>query len=530
MKISTTSRKAIVVCSVFLFATSAVNGQCLTSTGPTNNCSYGDAIDVLTINGNTVSNAGCSGGGSGYTFFPTPVWNFMQGASYPISLNVGGAQYNQGVRIWIDFDNNGQFDATDVAYVSSAPALTHTGTLTIPPITAIGTVRMRVMCTYNTTASPTQACNSNIGTYGETEDYDVLLSPAVLPDDIEATAILTPVDMTCGNVLDTVTVRVSNVGTNPATDVPVQLDLSGLFTGTVNDTIPNIAAGSFVDVAMIVLNTQAGGTLDMTLTTNYAADGDNINDVFTTSIFLLDATDLAISGNASACAGEAVDLSVNTSGLETYSWMQDGAALGSGGTITSNPITANSQITVSSDNTCRAADTLDILLTLTPTASFSAVAAGLSVNFTGTATNNINVSWDFGDGGSSTNLTPTHTYAADGTYFVCFTAANSCDTVTVCDSVTVSTAGLIELELGEISAFPNPSSGLVTVNMTNMNGFSGDWALLDLDGRRINAGEVKVLSAKESFTISLEALAPGNYILRMEGKKGQEYTINIIRN
>ncbi len=47
------------------------------------------------------------------------------------------------------------------------------------------------------------------------------------------------------------------------------------------------------------------------------------------------------------------------------------------------------------------------------------------ISFTNTSVDATSYSWEFGDGNSSSNTSPTHTYAADGTYTVRLTATNS---------------------------------------------------------------------------------------------------------
>ena len=64
-----------------------------------------------------------------------------------------------------------------------------------------------------------------------------------------------------------------------------------------------------------------------------------------------------------------------------------------------------------------------------PIAEFSAnITSGtspLSVNFTDQSTNDpTSWQWDFGDGGTSTQQNPSHTYNTDGSYAVTLTATN----------------------------------------------------------------------------------------------------------
>jgi len=80
----------------------------------------------------------------------------------------------------------------------------------------------------------------------------------------------------------------------------------------------------------------------------------------------------------------------------------------------------------------------------TPTASFSFTTSGLTANFTDSSTDaggNISAhSWTFGDGATSTATSPSHAYAAAGTYSVSETVTDSVNgkTNTATKSVTVT--------------------------------------------------------------------------------------------
>lgn len=60
-----------------------------------------------------------------------------------------------------------------------------------------------------------------------------------------------------------------------------------------------------------------------------------------------------------------------------------------------------------------------------PNARYSFAVDGLTVTFTDASQDADTYSWDFGDGNSSTDASPVHTYAADGTYTVILTTSNS---------------------------------------------------------------------------------------------------------
>jgi PKD repeat protein len=93
-----------------------------------------------------------------------------------------------------------------------------------------------------------------------------------------------------------------------------------------------------------------------------------------------------------------------------------------------------------------------VMVGASPTTAFSADptsgAAALEVDFTDESTGSPSAwEWDFGDGNTSTEQSPTHTYAGEGTYTVTLIGTNSCgvDTLVQTDLVTVD---------------PNPSDAL----------------------------------------------------------------------
>ena len=122
----------------------------------------------------------------------------------------------------------------------------------------------------------------------------------------------------------------------------------------------------------------------------------------------------------------------------TASWIAP-----AGGTWTIELIAVN-------PGTCNGADTVtaDLIASPAPTADFSSVPQGLTVSFSDESESAVAWLWEFGDGTTSEERHPDHTYAVAGTYEVCLTVDNGPCTDRVCR--------LVELE-GTV-VFPNAFS------------------------------------------------------------------------
>jgi len=84
------------------------------------------------------------------------------------------------------------------------------------------------------------------------------------------------------------------------------------------------------------------------------------------------------------------------------------------------------------------ADLPDIPGAPSATAGFTYSTNGLEVSFTNSSTSATDYSWEFGDGGTSADADPTHTYATEGTYDVTLMATGAGGSNSITQSVAVS--------------------------------------------------------------------------------------------
>lgn len=161
--------------------------------------------------------------------------------------------------------------------------------------------------------------------------------------------------------------------------------------------------------------------------------------------------------------------------------------------------------------------------------------------------------WDFGDGTSSTLMTPSHTYANFGYYFVCLSVFDSICSSTFCDSIgmdsngvllkqgafgfetldftTVSTATAIR-ELNktpEYTIYPNPSNGNVFIDYTFQSEAPLTIEVTDITGKVVKNKHTTGLSGKHTETIDIADLQPAIYFMTIRSADMQK-NYKLIKN
>ncbi len=278
--------------------------------------------------------------------------------------------------------------------------------------------------------SPAQYSINGAHTYGTVNTFNVTLSDTMYGWTVTCTDQVThTANISSGTPV------VANFASAPAGLIVTFADLS---TGA-----PTTWAWDFGD----------GGTSTLQNPTHtYAANG--TYNVCLTASNLCGSNTICISVVVAACVPPVANWTSVTAGLvvnfgdlslnSPTTWAWD---FGDGGTSTlQNP--THTYATVGSFTVCLiitnvcGADTLCNSINTgcnSPVAGFTRIPTNLSVAFTDATTNGpTSWLWDFGDGNTSTLQSPTHVYAASGTYTVCLTSTNTCGSNTTCTVITVS--------------------------------------------------------------------------------------------
>ena len=134
-----------------------------------------------------------------YNNSPPP--NLTQGISQNISITFG-ANGTQHSAVWIDFNQNGTYEPSEnvaLSTVALGANATITYSLNIPPTAKLGLTKMRVRGGSNTAYTAEGACTQS--SYGETEDYDVNITPGVTCTGVPSAGTTTSTSTTaCNNV------------------------------------------------------------------------------------------------------------------------------------------------------------------------------------------------------------------------------------------------------------------------------------------------------------------------------------------
>ncbi len=171
-------------------------------------------------------------------------------------------------------------------------------------------------------------------------------------------------------------------------------------------------------------------------------------------------------------------------------------------------------------------------------AGFDADTTGLTATFTNNSTNATGYLWMFGDGDTSTQVNPVHTYDTSGTFdvtlisYYCNLSDTSSQQVIVSTSVpqdttdtsvtdtTGNSVGISRLNSeSPLIFFPNPADDFLQlkINPSLSDGSARQIALHDLQGRPVLIQ--RMASGTDELTLNLSGVPQGTYILSVRSAR-----------
>lgn len=157
-----------------------------------------------------------------------------------------------------------------------------------------------------------------------------------------------------------------------------------------------------------------------------------------------------------------------------------------------------------------------------PVAAFGYNTAATTVQFTYGGTTPVDsVRWSFGDGSSSNQQSPSHQYAASGTYTACLTVYNSCGHKDTCRQVQVTTGVTNISALANVSVYPNPVQDQLTIETPTKY----HAAIMTIDGRVVMQQDL----AATRTVINTSNLTAGIYLLQLTDANGQRGVMKIVK-
>ncbi len=163
-----------------------------------------------------------------------------------------------------------------------------------------------------------------------------------------------------------------------------------------------------------------------------------------------------------------------------------------------------------------------------PVADFSssnapATMTGVDVTFTNTSNADAGSAtylWDFGDGNTSTQENPMHTFTANGTYTVSLVVTDQCGADTVTYSVIIQGISIAEEIETSINVFPNPASDMVNLEFTTGTSTDLNMQLVNVTGMVVWTDSRTAFAGTYRHKIDMDQLPKGVYLLQITTADG----------
>ncbi|MAZ37105.1 MAG: hypothetical protein CL842_06610 [Crocinitomicaceae bacterium] len=240
---------------------------------PTVSQTWGKITKVTTTGGTVNLNKSVTGSHNYTNFSASDSVSTGTGKSFTMSVTTIRGNYDGGISVWIDWDNNKTFATNERVYYQGANGTgTKTFTVNVPAVAASGKLRMRVSVGY---FSLTPVCG---GSYNSSvQDYTVYVAPPSARD--AELSDLAPRFMCAG--LQDINVRVTNKGVDSIASIILKGSIGTTTFGPTTFSGLNIKSNKDTTLKLGTFNFVSGTTYNIefySYTVNGATDQKTAND------------------------------------------------------------------------------------------------------------------------------------------------------------------------------------------------------------------------------------------------------------
>lgn len=163
-----------------------------------------------------------------------------------------------------------------------------------------------------------------------------------------------------------------------------------------------------------------------------------------------------------------------------------------------------------------------------PTADFDFTESGLTVLFENLSEAELNPGqtidylWDFGDGNTSTEENPSHTYATDGEYEVSLSVSNQCGMAEFSENIFIGPTGLQESDAFRVfEVLPNPNNGQFEFMVEGLTEAEVQYWLTDITGRTVMMRSETVSNGALRTAVDISHLSSGVFFLHVQAGRSK---------
>ena len=308
---------------------------------------------------------------------------------------------------------------------------------------------------------------------------------------------------------------------NPATvcvNTPVQFSdqTTGGTTTSWNWSFPNGSPATSTLQNPTVTYFQPG-TYAVSLT---VSDGTFLSSYQDTAFIVVEAPPAnpsAIVGNVAPCINTLENYSVTNDPTVFYNWTLQSGWLGmsNSNTIAVTFDNTSGPLSVTTNNSCGASapSVLNINVGAAPVALFSYTSNGGVLTLTNNSLNASNYSWDFGNGITSNATDTSITYTSPGSYSITLLATDNCGVSDTLIQV-IQVLGLVDLASQAVTVYPNPTTGVIVIQLLDKGLMGEKMSLFDIAGRKV----MEKIITQENESIDLSSFKSGIYLLNILGE------------